>query len=72
MSAMKMLLPSSGEKEVMDFVVSAVDAAGSNPCPPLVIGVGLGGTAEMAAILSKRALIRPADTRNPDPYYSKM
>ncbi len=72
MSAMKMLLPSSGEKEVMDFVASAVDTAGSNPCPPLVIGVGLGGTAEMAAILSKRALIRPADTRNPDPYYSKM
>lgn len=72
MSAMKMLLPSSGDKGVTDFVTSVVDAAGSNPCPPLVVGVGLGGTVEMAAILAKRALIRPVDTRNPDPYYAKM
>ena len=72
MSAMKMLLPSQGESAVEDFITDTVDNAGSNPCPPVVVGVGLGGTVEMAAMLAKRALIRPVDTRNPDPFYAKM
>ena len=72
MSAMKMLLPSAGEKAVEDFIAETVDAAGSNPCPPVIVGVGLGGTVEMAAILAKRALVRPADERNPDEYYAAM
>ena len=72
MSAMKMLLPSAGEKAVEDFIVGTVDAAGSNPCPPVIVGVGLGGTVEMAALLAKRALVRPADQRNPDEYYAAM
>ncbi len=72
MSAMKMLLPSAGEAAVEEFIVETVDKAGANPCPPVIVGVGLGGTVEMAAILAKRALIRPADTRNPDEYYASM
>jgi len=72
MSAMKMLLPSAGEKAVEDFIAGTVDAAGSNPCPPVIVGVGLGGTVEMAALLAKRALLRPVDQRNPDEYYAAM
>lgn len=72
MSAVKMLLPSVGQEAVEDFVVETVSKAGSNPCPPVVIGVGLGGTLEQCAIIAKRALSRPIDTRNPDEYYAHM
>ncbi len=72
MSAMKMFLPSAKREDIEDYIISVVDAAGSNPCPPVVVGVGLGGTAEMAAILAKRALARNVDTRNADPYYAEM
>ena len=72
MSAMKMLLPSQGESAVEDFITDTVDNAGSNPCPPVVVGVGLGGTVEMAAMLAKRALIRPVDTRNPAPLLRRI
>lgn len=65
MSATKMLKPSDGAEGVVQFVVETVKKAGSNPCPPLIVGIGLGGTLEMACLLSKKALIRevgkPAD-----------
>lgn len=72
MSAMKMLLPSSTPDEVIEFIVETVKNAGSNPCPPVVVGVGLGGTIERAALIAKRALLRPVDTRNSDDFYAKM
>lgn len=72
MSAVKMLKPSDGEAGVLDFVVDTVRAAGPNPCPPIVVGVGLGGTMEKAVLLSKRALLRPVSDCSPDPYYADM
>lgn len=72
MTAMKLFNPSASQTDVEDFIVSAVDRAGSNPCPPVVAGVGLGGTTDMAAVLAKRALLRPLDRRSTDPYYAEM
>ena len=72
MSQIKMLRPSDGEEGVLDFVVRVVEEAGPNPCPPIVVGVGIGGTFEKAACLSKKALLRPVDSSNPDPYYAEM
>ena len=72
MSQLKMFLPSVSQKEIEDFVVSVVEQAGSRPCPPVVLGVGLGGTMEQAALLAKRALCRPIDRQNPDVYYQEM
>ncbi len=72
MSAVKMLKPSDGRAGVIDFVVDTVKRAGSNPCPPIVVGVGLGGTFEKAALLSKQALLRDVDSQNPDPYYAEL
>ena len=72
MSAMRMFLPSDTQEAVEDFIVDTVSRAGSRPCPPVVVGVGLGGTVEQAAILAKRALLRPTDTRSGDPYYAEM
>ena len=72
MSAMKLFLPSSTPEEVVDFLAETVKKAGSNPCPPIILGVGLGGTIERAALLAKRALLRPIDTRNADEFYEKM
>lgn len=72
MTAMKLFNPSAGQEDVEDFIVSAVDRAGSNPCPPVVVGVGLGGTTDMAAVLAKRALLRPLDRRSADPFYAEM
>ena len=72
MSAMKLLLPSATPDEFIDFIVETVDKAGSNPCPPVVVGVGLGGTIETAALLAKTALCRPLDVRNADPYYAEL
>ena len=69
MSAIKMLKPSDGRQGVIDFVVDTVSAAGANPCPPIVVGVGLGGTMEKAAWLSKKALLRPVNIRNQQEYY---
>jgi fumarate hydratase subunit alpha len=63
MSAIKMLNPSDGINGVMDFVVETVKNGGSNPCPPIVVGVGVGGTMEMAALLAKRALLRTLNQR---------
>jgi len=72
MSALKMLKPSDGLDGVIDFVVSTASAAGSNPCPPMVIGVGIGGTMEKAALLAKKALMRPIDTQNQNKYYADL
>lgn len=49
-----------------------MEAAGPNPCPPIVVGVGIGGTFDKAALLAKKALMRPLDTRNPDPFYADL
>lgn len=72
MSALAMLKPAQGLDGVIDFVLSTVDKAGSNPCPPMVVGVGIGGTMEKAACLAKYALMRPIDSRNPDSFYAQL
>ena len=72
MSRLAMLRPSDGEQGVKDFVLDAVRRAGPNPCPPVVVGVGIGGTFDRVALLAKRALLRPLGSRHPDPYYAAM
>ena len=72
MSAIKMLKPSDGLEGIKKFVLDTVEAAGPNPCPPMVVGVGIGGTFEKAAYLAKKALMRPLDIHNPDPYYARL
>ena len=66
MSRLAMLRPAQGRQGVIDFVVSAVDEAGSNPCPPVIVGVGIGGTVERTVMLAKRALLRKIGEPNPD------
>ncbi len=66
-SALKMLLPSQGVEGVKQFVIDTIREAGGNPCPPIIVGVGVGGTMEKAAYLSKKALLRPLDEVNPNP-----
>ena len=72
MSAIKMLRPSDGVDGVKEFVLQAVEAAGPNPCPPIVVGVGIGGTFDKAASLAKRALLRDADSSHPDAFYADL
>ena len=72
MSRMHMFLPSNTQQQIEEFIVQSVDLAGARPCPPVVVGVGLGGTVEKAALLAKQALCRPIDTRNQDPFYAQM
>ena len=72
MSQIKMLRPSDGVVGVKDFVIKVVEDAGPNPCPPIVVGVGIGGTFDKAAYLAKKALIRNVDIRNSDPYYAQL
>jgi fumarate hydratase subunit alpha len=72
MSEVKMLKPSDGEKGVKDFVVDRVKRSGSNPCPPVIVGVGIGGTYDKCAQLSKKALLREIGSKHPDPYYAAM
>ncbi len=72
MSALKMLKPSDGIEGVKQFVIDTVTSAGSNPCPPIVVGVGIGGTMDKCACLAKKALTRSLDERNPDPFYSEF
>lgn len=72
MSAMRMFLPSCTADDILDFIAETVETAGSNPCPPVILGVGLGGTVEMAALIAKRALARPANTRNTDTFYAEL
>ncbi|WP_294550432.1 fumarate hydratase [uncultured Pseudoflavonifractor sp.] len=72
MTRLKMFTPAAGRQEILDFIVESVSLAGSNPCPPVVVGVGLGGTSDRAALLAKRALLRSVDTRSADPFYAEM
>ena len=72
MSRIKMLRPSDGVEGVKDFVVNAVEEAGPNPCPPIVVGVGIGGTFDKAALLAKKALLRPVDEPNANPFYQAL
>ena len=72
MTRLKMFNPSATVDDVEDFVVSCVSEAGSNPCPPVIVGVGLGGTSEMAALLAKKALLRPVGECSEDPFYADM
>jgi len=66
MARLAMLTPSRGRQGIIDFVVNAVDEAGSNPCPPVIVGVGIGGTVERTILLAKRALMRKVGEPNPD------
>jgi fumarate hydratase subunit alpha len=72
MSRVTMLTPAVGIQGVKDFVVQRVKESGANPCPPTIVGVGIGGTFEMAAMLAKKALLRPLSSQNPDPELSTL
>ena len=72
MSAIKMLTPSYGVDGVKQFILDTVRNAGPNPCPPVVVGVGIGGTFEKCAQLAKKATFRSIDTENPDPRYASL
>lgn len=72
MSALKMMTPSVTQDEIVDWVVSVCAKAGSNPCPPIVIGVGIGGDFEKCAYLAKKALCRPVSQRNPKALYADL
>ena len=72
MSQIKMLRPSDGVEGVKYFVLKVVSDAGPNPCPPIVVGVGVGGTFDKAALLAKKALMRSVDERNPEEFYASL
>ena len=72
MSGVAMLTPAMGRQGVIKAVIDIVKRAGSNPCPPMVVGVGIGGDFEQCALLSKIALCRSTDLRNPDPFYAEL
>lgn len=72
MSQIKMLRPSDGLQGVKDFVLKVVEDAGPNPCPPIVVGVGIGGTFDKAAYLAKKALMRSTDVRNESAFYAQL
>lgn len=72
MSALKMLKPADGVEGVRNFVLDTVEKAGANPCPPIIVGVGIGGSFDKAAYLAKHALLRPVNEPNPDEYYAAL
>jgi len=72
MSAIRMFKPSAGLQGIKDFILETVENAGPNPCPPIVVGVGIGGTFDKAALLAKKALMRSIDTPHEDPYYADL
>lgn len=72
MSRLGMLKPADGVEGVKNFVVETVRLAGSNPCPPIVLGIGVGGSFDKVAYLAKHALLRPIDQPNPDPFYAGL
>ncbi len=72
MSVIRMFKPSAGLEGIKDFILETVETAGPNPCPPMVVGVGIGGTFDKAALLAKKALLRPLDSQNPDPFYAEL
>lgn len=71
MSAMRMFTPAASWQDIENWIVSSVSTAGSNPCPPVIVGVGLGGTIEQCALEAKKALMMPMDTPNPDEFYGE-
>lgn len=72
MSQMAMLTPSSGEKGIKEFALNTLLRAGSNPCPPVLIGMGIGGSADICMSLAKKAILRPLGSHNPDPGVAKL
>ncbi len=72
MGALKMLKPSAGLEGIKDFILETVEQAGPNPCPPIVVGVGIGGNFDHVALLAKKALLRPVTIRHPDPFYAAL
>lgn len=72
MSALRMLKPAQGIDGIKEFVVQTVMEAGGNPCPPIIVGVGIGGTMEKAALLAKRVLFRPLGSQNPKPHLARL
>lgn len=72
MSQIKMLKPSDGIEGVKDFIIKVVEDAGPNPCPPIVVGAGIGGSFDKAAYLAKKALLRPVDERNSEDFYAEL
>lgn len=72
MSRVKMLRPSDGAEGIIDFVVQSVEKAGPNPCPPVVVGVGIGGGCDTAAFLAKKALLRPLGAHSPLAFYAGL
>jgi len=72
MSRVTMLTPAVGKKGIVEYVVERVKESGSNPCPPTIIGVGIGGTFEQAALLAKKALLRPMGSKNQDPELASL
>lgn len=72
MSALKMLKPGEGKEGIRRFVLKTVEDAGANPCPPIIVGIGIGGNFEMAPLLAKKALLRGVGEKNKNPYYAKF
>ncbi len=72
MSALKMMTPAASQADLIQYVTDCIAKAGSNPCPPMVVGVGIGGNFEECALLAKKALCRDAAVRNPKPLYAKL
>lgn len=72
MSQLKMLKPSDGVEGIKEFVLKVVKEAGPNPCPPIVVGIGIGGTFDRATLIAKKALLRPLTEKNPDKFYADL
>ena len=72
MSRVIMLRPSDGIEGIKTFVLETIEKAGANPCPPIIVGVGIGGTFDKAALLAKKALLLPLDEKNEDPFYAEL
>lgn len=72
MSRLKMFTPSASKEDIVNFIIETASVAGSNPCPPIVVGVGIGGDFEQCAYLAKKALCRDLSVRNPKPLYAEM
>jgi fumarate hydratase subunit alpha len=72
MSALAMLKPADGREGIIDFVVKTVDAAGGNACPPVIVGVGIGGNADKASLCAKKALLRKIGSRHSDPRFADL
>lgn len=72
MSRIMMFKPSAGLEGIKDFIIETVKFAGPNPCPPMVVGVGIGGTFDRCALLAKKALMRPLGSSNKDPFYADL